>query len=86
MIRRSRISVRPNVKPAGRAAATSRETPQGNETPTDLSNDVGVKAGGQEVVTDVKAASSVPAAETNNNSENQSGDVTSKSDLSVNSA
>ncbi|XP_053504849.1 transcription factor TFIIIB component B'' homolog isoform X2 [Ictalurus furcatus] len=86
MIRRSRISVRPNVKPAGRAAATSRETPQGNETPTDLSNDVGVKPGGQEVITEVKATSSVPAAETNNNSENQSGDVTSKSDLSVNTA
>ncbi|XP_026784628.3 transcription factor TFIIIB component B'' homolog isoform X2 [Pangasianodon hypophthalmus] len=86
MIRRSRISVRPNVKPTGRAAATSRETPQGTETPADLSNDAGVKAGGQEVVAEVKAASTVPATETNDNAESQSGDVTSQSDLSVTTA
>lgn len=86
MIRRSRISVRPNVKPTGRAAASSRETPQGTETSADLSNDVGVKAGGQEVITEVKAASAVPAAEMKDNAESQSGDVTSQSDLSVTTA
>lgn len=82
MIRRSRISVRPNVKPTGRAAAPSRETPQGNKTPADLCNDAGVDAGGQEVITKVNAASTVPAVETNDKTESQSGAVTSPSDLS----
>ncbi|XP_060791306.1 transcription factor TFIIIB component B'' homolog isoform X3 [Neoarius graeffei] len=94
MIRRSRISVRPNVKPTGRAAATSRETPQETgtpneppvETPADLSNDVGVKTGGREVLTEVKAASTVPAAEMKDNTESQSSDVTSQSDFSVSTA
>lgn len=79
MIRRSRISVRPNVKPTGRAAAPSREPPQGNKTPADLCNDAGVNAGDQEVITKVKA---VPAVETNDKTESQSGAVTSQSDLS----
>lgn len=39
MIRRSRISVRPNVKPAGRAVTGSRDASldkaQSNQTPTD---------------------------------------------------
>lgn len=86
MIRRSRISVRPNVRPAGRAATASREAPQGNETPADLSNNAGGKAEGQEVITEVKGASTGPVAETNNNTESQSGDVTSQSDLSVTAA
>lgn len=84
MIRRSRISVRPNVKPTGRAAVTSREAPQGNEAPADLSANVEVKDGAQENVTDVKAASTVLAAETNDNTESQSSDVTGQSDLSLN--
>ncbi|XP_058271050.1 transcription factor TFIIIB component B'' homolog isoform X1 [Hemibagrus wyckioides] len=49
MIRRSRISVRPNVKPTGRAAATSREAP------ADLSDHAEVKAGAEESITEVKA-------------------------------
>lgn len=85
MIRRSRISVRPNVRSTGRAAATSRETPRPDEIPADLNNDAGVKDGGQEVVTEVKVASTVTATETNDNVENQSGDVTSRSELSATS-
>lgn len=86
MIRRSRISVRPNVRPAGRAVAASREAPQENETPADLSNDAGGKDEVPEVVTEVKGAPTVPVAETNNNTESQSGDVTSQSALSVTTA
>ncbi|KAF5900805.1 transcription factor TFIIIB component B'' isoform X1, partial [Clarias magur] len=86
MIRRSRISVRPNVRPTGRAAPPSREVPQGNDTPAGPSNDAGVEAGAQEVVSESEPASTVPAAEMDNiNTESQSGDVTSQSGLSVTS-
>ncbi|XP_047661574.1 transcription factor TFIIIB component B'' homolog isoform X2 [Tachysurus fulvidraco] len=85
MIRRSRISVRPNVKPTGRAAVTSREAPRGNEAPADLGANVEVKDGAQENVTDVtEAASTVLAAETNDNTESQRSDVIGQSDLSSN--
>ncbi|KAI5096289.1 hypothetical protein C0J45_13183 [Silurus meridionalis] len=86
MIRRSRISVRPNVKPVGRSAATSRETPQESETPVEVSNDAGVKAGGQKVAPEVKADCTVLAAETSENAGSQNGDATDQSDLSVTAA
>ncbi|KAI5612746.1 hypothetical protein C0J50_4478 [Silurus asotus] len=86
MIRRSRISVRPNVKPVGRSAATSRETPQESETPVEVSNDAGVKAGGQKVAPEVKADCTVPAVETSENAGSQNGYATDQSDLSVTAA
>ncbi|XP_053334438.1 transcription factor TFIIIB component B'' homolog [Clarias gariepinus] len=85
IIRRSRISVRPNVRPTGRAAPPSQEASQGNDTPAGPSNDAGVEAGAQEVVSETGPTATVPAAETNNNNsaESPSGDVTSQSDPSV---
>nr|XP_046225528.1 transcription factor TFIIIB component B'' homolog isoform X6 [Oncorhynchus gorbuscha] len=48
MLRRSRISVRPNVRPAGRgpAPASSQDTPPSQEAPTAVSEDL-PQAGGQ---------------------------------------
>ncbi|XP_066502567.1 transcription factor TFIIIB component B'' homolog [Hoplias malabaricus] len=71
MIRRSRISVRPNVKPAGRVAVTSQDPSQENtqtaQTPADLTQDTGVKTQEDEV----KPGPSAPAAEGINNNDTE---------------
>ncbi|KAL6469713.1 hypothetical protein MHYP_G00208320 [Metynnis hypsauchen] len=82
MIRRSRISVRPNVKPAGRVPATSRDAsqdnPQAAQAPAELAHDAGVKTAGDEV----RPAPSAPAAEPNNNAEIQSDSIMTEPELS----
>ncbi|XP_072518480.1 uncharacterized protein [Salminus brasiliensis] len=75
MIRRSRINVRPNVKPSARVPASSRDAPQVNpqaaQAPTDLAHDAGVKAGGGEEQ-EARPTPSAPAVESNNNTDTQS--------------
>ncbi|XP_037401924.1 transcription factor TFIIIB component B'' homolog isoform X1 [Pygocentrus nattereri] len=85
MIRRSRISVRPNVKPTGRVPATSRDAsqdnPQAAQAPAELAHDAGVKPAGDEV----RPAPSAPAAEpnnSNNNAEIQSDSIMTEPELS----
>ena len=82
MIRRSRISVRPNVKPTGRGPATSRDAsqdnPQAAQAPADLAHDSGVTTGGDEV----RPAPSAPAAAPNNTAELQSDSIMTEPELS----
>ncbi|XP_062867463.1 transcription factor TFIIIB component B'' homolog isoform X2 [Trichomycterus rosablanca] len=78
MIRRSRISVRPNVRPAGRVPAASRDAAQENKTTADPGNDSGGHAEGPEVSVEItpenKPAPTVP--------ESEPGDPTSQSECS----
>ncbi|KAL7854195.1 hypothetical protein AOLI_G00210390 [Acnodon oligacanthus] len=82
MMRRSRISVRPNVKPTGRVPATSRDAsqhnPQAAQAPAELAHDAGVKTAGDEV----RPAPSAPAAEPDDKAEIQSDSIMTEPELS----
>ncbi|KAG9266314.1 hypothetical protein AMEX_G20843 [Astyanax mexicanus] len=79
MIRRSRISVRPNVKPSVRVPAVSRDASQDNPpaAPADPPSEAGVKIG----VEEVQPAPSAPAVESNNNPDPQSDSVQPQPDI-----
>uniref|UniRef100_A0A8C2AUA9 Myb-like domain-containing protein n=1 Tax=Cyprinus carpio TaxID=7962 RepID=A0A8C2AUA9_CYPCA len=72
MIRRSRISVRPNVKPTGRAQTTSRDASVENIQPPQASADSAPSEGSEVTVDELKTDQPIAALERTNEEASQS--------------